>query len=231
MKHFSSKPHKPDTKPSQKEPDTFFQKKLDLGQPGDGYELETNNKTRSKSPTNSIIQEKRKMENEEAPSHYEKKQTENIQSHIEGRRQGNSLQASIKKGIESGFAADFSQVRIHSGSQSRDAVQVNRKQVPDIQKDDDSPYFTGTVIIGQGCRLEDFRIIPGNPGPLYTPTSRVVTHIDGFWYRQRSDAWFKIPNGATVSITCDENRRLSYRTIVNVPFYAPGWERGSGYPF
>ncbi|MDN3670811.1 hypothetical protein QWY93_15935 [Echinicola jeungdonensis] len=101
-----------------------------------------------------------------------------------------------------------------------------------LQKSDDSHYFTGTVIIGEGCRLEDFKMIPGlDNEPLYTPTSRVITHIDGFWYRQMSDSWFKIPNGATVSVECDESRRLSYEVIVNVPFFSPEWVRGSGYPF
>ncbi len=101
-----------------------------------------------------------------------------------------------------------------------------------IQKSDDSPYFTGTVILGEGCRLEDFKMIPGlDNEPIYTPISRIISHIDGFWYRQRSDSWFKIPNGATVRVDCDESRNLTYQVIINVPFFSPEWVRGSGYPF
>lgn len=43
MKHFSSKTNQSQGSPAQKQPESFFQAKLNVGQPGDKYELEADN--------------------------------------------------------------------------------------------------------------------------------------------------------------------------------------------
>jgi len=200
MKQFNSKIHKANSKPAQKKPDNFFQEKLNVGQPGDKYEIEadqmadqvvnglqggdvnfSNSDTAVQSKQEEEVQTEEVLDNEiqekplaetvtpivqnkpEEDQIQEKEEEEELQmqeeedlqkspeisddeddkkgdsiqtqseskNHVSAELEsqlsqgagGNSLDTGTKDNMESGFGADFSDVKIHTDSS---AVQMSQ---------------------------------------------------------------------------------------------------------
>ncbi|WP_157492737.1 eCIS core domain-containing protein [Echinicola pacifica] len=111
------------------------------------------------------------------------------------------------------------------------AIQPNISLQNLLNQQKEHPPIAGKLLLHSSCSLEDFLIIPSKEaGPLFIPRSRLVRDIGGFWCRQRKDAWFKIPNGCMVKVSCI-GEQIGFEIITSVPEAQAAWIHETGYPF